>query len=95
MGLAESPGSSATLGRAGSQGAAVRWENGGGVGNVVACHGDGAPRWLPGTIRVRVAAGRPLGSGKGKSPRQERPGAPPEGGALIDERTGPLDGGAA
>ena len=39
MGLAESPGSSATLGRAGSQGTAVRWENGGGVGNVVACHG--------------------------------------------------------
>ena len=90
MGLAGGPGSSATLGTAGSQGTAVRWGNGGGVGNVVACHGGGAPRWVPGTVRVRVAAGRPLGSGRGKRPRQERLGPPPEGERSLMSAQAPL-----
>ena len=90
MGLAEGPGSSGTLGRAGSQGTAVRWENGGGVRKVVACHGGGAPRWMSGTIRVRVAAGRPLGSGKGRRPRQERLGPPPEGERSLMRAQAPL-----
>ena len=90
VGLAESPGSSAALGRAGSQGNAARWGNGGGVGNVVVCHGGGAPRWVPGTVRVRVAAGRPLGSDRGKRPRQERLGPPPEGERSLMSAQAPL-----
>ena len=90
MRLAECPGSSGTLGRAGSQGTAVRWENGGGAGEVVVCHGGGAPRWTPGTIRVRVAAGRPLGFGRGSRPRQELLGPPPEGERSLMSAQAPL-----
>ena len=90
MGLVECPGSSGALGRAGSQGTAVRWENGGGVGKVVACHGGSATRWMSGTIRVRVAAGRPLGSSKGRRPRQERLGPPPEGERSLMSAQAPL-----
>ena len=49
-----------------------------------------APRWLPGTIRVRVAAGRPLGSGRGKRPRQERLGPPPDGERSLMSAQAPL-----
>jgi len=81
---------STTLGRARSQGTAARWGDGGGVGNVVACHGGGAPGWVPGTVRVRVADGRPLGFGRGKRPRQERLGPPPDGERLLMSAQAPL-----
>ena len=50
---ATGPRSPSTPGEARPQATAARGENGDGVGNVVACHGGGAPRLMPGTDRGR------------------------------------------